>query len=964
VLALGCLLLVSAAAEAPDRPPDVTLVVSAQGGGVSAHLTAMLAPDVLLAEPALVRVTRVGFLAYERRGCVLFADDQVELPALRARLEDPTRRRASVSPGVVAQSILDLTVDDAGGALVRAVMSRASGHLFQEVPVRRVRWDTGSGSLWGLEPAGCAEADASSRDAAGWEVRSVTEMRGVLAGGQEVRGWAVARPLGEGTRRHKSLLALREEAGRQGTPLVEVLGGEDIEGGSYLVGTTNLQRPVTEHALRARRPAAWVAQAPEIHDGVEPFRVTARAVGAAPVSANLVDQGGKPLYAPFARVPAGAWDVVVIGVTAPLEAGAVPAGVSRGVRVVPPRPAVEKALAAAVAERGGRWPDLVVVAGALDAAGAAEVEEVRGVDATFVRVAKSYQEVESLHEVSLGGRAHRPAAFSARVSPWRLERTEVWLQPRGGPTRFRHHARPVTLDMVRDDEISRRVQEVRQPIYEKGSRTAVGDVAPLLRGPAARAAVRAAAAPEERDLGRLGRGLWGQMTASILQDATGADVAITPPAREMWKAPGGYSDLRLQAALQGQDDVVLALVPGAELDPLVGRARGARLGVTGMAGSLVGGRAVDPKERYLVATTESVSVMLGLEPRVVATRFLDAGPRYVGTPVGGVPVSYRSVVLERLRSLEQRHRAGGGFGEAYTRALSSLLVARGRDVTPRLVLEARDVTASVSANEVRGREAYPAVPDSRVRTASNLALLVTGMARAALETRWLVLELRGTARWDRRVFQGSDVKEALNSWTTTLEAREPALGIFIPRIKLRSEAFASASYESQFGPLPTATRAPTLPPLAVGRLNAGAAFFAPQVLRELRLGLVAQQDLKREPLYDPARRWRAPGLSVGVECAGTVGYELGRVGVETTGGFRWLAPRPDADTPRDLALTANLRAALKGRVMDGVSVSGFMDAYLFQGKQASDRPGLSLILGIGIAADRRWKPLTELGYFW
>jgi hypothetical protein len=105
--------------------------------------------------------------------------------------------------------------------------------------------------------------------------------------------------------------------------------------------------------------------------------------------------------------------------------------------------------------------------------------------------------------------------------------------------------------------------------------------------------------------------------------------------------------------------------------------------------------------------------------------------------VGGKVVAYRDVVLTRLRAIKRTHAPDGTFGPAYLAALSPYLRTRGDRLTTRLVLEARDLTASLAMNTARGREAYPHVPENRVRTTGYTSILAGGTFRAALESRLL-----------------------------------------------------------------------------------------------------------------------------------------------------------------------------------------------------------------------------------
>jgi hypothetical protein len=623
---------------------------------------------------------------------------------------------------------------------------------------------------------------------------------------------------------------------------------------------------------------------------------------------------------------------------------------------------VEDALRRAV-EEIGRWPDLVVVLGVLDAAWEATLLRVPGVDLAYLRFETDLSpvEVDTTFQGS-GARGTRLSGLALRPSPWRVEVTDLWL---GDLVTVRHLALPLTADEAVDPWYAERVQALRQPVLEAGSTPILADVTDLLEKTPGKGGL-SSPGQDAADLARREQALYGNLTSAIVLEATGADVALTPPPREMWRVGGGFTEVRIRAALPGQETLVAVVLDGAALEKVVAEARAQGVGVAGTVGSEVAGRPVESKERYVVVTTDALAVQLGLDERVRTRRFWTVGGRLVPAAVGGKVVVYRDVVLARLRAIKRTHAPDGTFGPAYLAALSPYLRTRGDRLTTRLVLEARDLTASLAMNTVRGREAYPHVPENRVRTPGYTSILVGGTFRAALESRLLTTELRGTGRWDWRRYSADgkeETREAENTWTATLELRSPLLSVTIPRVRVRTEPFASLSYESLFARPQVDRLRVRLPDVALGRASAGMAFFAPVLLKELRVGVVAQEDFTL-PLYRPSGLWRAPGLSLGVESSGLLSYDIGRVTVETTGRLRVLAPRPSVDTDRDLAAAGGCRVAGKTRLLEGLSLSAFSDLFVYQGKMAMDRPGFSFLVGVGVAADRQWKPMTEVGLLW
>jgi hypothetical protein len=66
------------------------------------------------------------------------------------------------------------------------------------------------------------------------------------------------------------------------------------------------------------------------------------------------------------------------------------------------------------------------------------------------------------------------------------------------------------------------------------------------------------------------------------------------------------------------------------------------------------------------------------------------------------------------------------------------------------------------------------------------------------------------------------------------------------------------------------------------------------------------------------------------------------------------------DNVSSLGLISQWVSALKVSLTDNLSLRFFADAYLFQGKLPSTSElGSSIILGVGLAYDRLWKPFYE-----
>lgn len=964
MLALG-----SAAPGGGDQD-HLTLVVSARSHGVSAHPTRMVQPALLHRLGATVSTVAVGYRALEHRGCVALALPGQDLGALLGAVADPNRQlhRTVAATAVFSSSDVVVAQDGSDATLLGHAHQAATTPGAPELTIQHVQlwwWQAAGQPLLMLAGHGCSREAANAHDVTQWEVRSVTLMHQRRAGAPPVVLHAISQPLGEGVRRHVLHQQVVASAHRAGTPVLELLLGGDIEGASYLHRQVNLHRGLTLEALAQRHPAVWVPQSAELHGGLRAFVHEAETVGAAPLSANLLTAGGSPALPGYRLFQVGRRVVAVIGVTDPAEEARLPPDVNRALQVADPAPAVAGALAASVADLG-RWPDLVVVAGALSGGHAQAVAALPGVDVAYVTTVHSAEaSAIQVNVPAATGRAARRPVLAPPLSPHRLEQTFVTLEDLshgGGGMHLLHTAEPITLDAPVDASLEGRVQAVRQPIYVEGARVLVPDPTAVLSTGGVDASARALADVHGTRLG-FGPALYGQVVGNAVLDHTGADVAVMPPPAEFWEAEGGFSALRLMAALQGQDVLVAAVVDADALRSVLARAPKVGASVAGASGQLVRGRPMDSRRRYLLVTTEQLAVALDLEGRVVARRWVSVGPRAFPLPggVGGVSLSYRQVVMDRLVAL------GASSASARNAALAAQMRPRHDVVAPRLTLEARDLTLAFGAYDANGNERYPGVPYWRVTAPDNRSLLGSGTVRAAWETSDVSAEARFSARWDRLVFNRVTLLERANFWNFSAELRIPRLGLDLTRFHWRAEPFISQSAESQFFALPEPDPSVVFewhgPRFFFGRTNLGVALLDLWFLREWRLSAVMQQDMVRLPetLKEPGRPYF---LQAGVESSGLAAYEAGPLTLELTHSWRYFMPRPGLDGPRELSLWGMTRAAVKASIIPGVSVSCFTDAFVFLGPRPSDRPGLSYTLGIGLGMDRTYTPLSELAWLY
>jgi len=786
-----------------------------------------------------------------------------------------------------------------------------------------------------------------------WEVRLRSVFTRSSEDGAKHFVYVVSRLSGEGARRAALIDAW------QGEEELYLSAGEAVEGHSYLSGlSVSLQRPISWDFWKQSGLDGLAPGAAELLAGVDTLRAEAKEAGVPLLSANLVDSQGEALFERWRLVEISGKRVVLIGWSDPTLLGSLSPDERSALRVRD---------VSAVFDVLSELPtaldvpaDLVVLFGVGSRALAGHlpgVDLVLGDFSADLRLPRW----EEVGESALRARAreHRRArspALVARLGPAFLGRIDVSFDPISGVLRSLGHLRAhIAEDLPAKPEWTRRVQDVRQGVYSGLEDILLPDLDLLASG-------------EEADQRALGPRQFAHLTANLMMDRSGSDLAILRPLPPVPEVSGATQQLFVEAALSVPDEIVILEVTGAQLAALSRTVRllpseapsstvparhsdlwawSAGLKISGSKVT-VRGRVVGKDERVRVATTDFITddaqVSAVLKKARSWRNFAGPAWRRDIVPDGkGETWPLRDLVrdgLTRLRTLDP------SFGKRYTTRIEPLLRDQ-RGISPRFLLELDGIALQLTGSlPVGDRTGYESSRESRVQQQGSLSASVRGRIAGTWDDK------RGSVT---AFFKGAfgrsklpDVEEPLELEDDLLLGAEGRLKVVTLPTRLRGirlSSFAQTAFDSEFAPSLNSDGEP-LPRQKLWRTTVGASLGKYWWFKEFKAGFFVEYDFAAEegPL--------SPGFTTSIQAE----KRWGPVRWSATGDLKGYLPT-EADTSEDLLFTLQLRSDVSviplGKLIPGLSVGGFVDALIFQGKtEATSVPGLHLLVGAALSYNR------------
>ena len=996
VVALLAMLSLIGAAEPDDSWVTVNVAWFGQTGGVSQFVGRnrghMVLYDALGAGVDAVAPLGEGPAVFARRGRLLFHPSELTIGEFRRFLKHgPFVRKALTDSWPVLTSPLEVLFEypPAPAAPLLALFTEPDPPPLPgltRVTARMVRFTNAAGDhLHCLELPEVAPDEPLVANPAEWELRFAFRAR-VRPRWQHARYFFdISVPLNDGARRVAFVEKMR--ASRESRVLL--LGaGNDIEDFSFVVtGKPDLQRPHTWTAFKRLGLDALVPAQKETAFGLEALRREARAAEVPLIAANIAPPaprppgidaeppgdlaGNEPPLPGWRLVDFEGVQVQIIGlVSSDIDERTRMRGFD-GRAVTDPVTAVQRAVQQA-RRKLGRRPDLVIALGLLSAAEREQLtNESNEVDlllADFSDHGLAYEQVSnrllSTPDMPNLRARHRQPLPVVNAGRGRLGLAEIVLYGtvEEGFELFGVTSRafPLYGGLPADRALLKAVQDTRQRAYAPAQVDLLPDLGdeiiadPVLRerferDPLVRRLMQiqrddlSADDPSPRVPGRITADLWRQLVVNVLRERFNGEIALLPRYPFAWELTGPVTLLEACANLNVPDEVAIIYATAAQIRQLTQAPVLAELTLSGLDARAVtvAGRSIDDRERYRVVTSDvllrdpRIAKLLGGAPRP-ATRFVERSGEFVVDALGEAE-KVRDVTLEVLVT------RGLDGDDAGRQQIVGLMHPGGVAAASRWSVDLTDLAFETSLYDVFGRQdAYTNVRETRVTTHSNIALAAQGDAYIRREGESVDWVNHGHLRFAEARYDDGKNQETADELRADTELQLRALsltgsdGSGVP--------FGNVAYDSEVTPTEGNPRKRRVEG-AMGLLWSGTG-----VLRAARLAILAGQDFAETD----------PSVETGFLAALHLTWRLETVEYFLKTEARYYLSDVDRDTDSELGTLITGRAGIDVPVVGGVGVGVFVDLFAYRGKvAATSDPAASVISGLALKYDRRWKPGFE-----
>lgn len=603
-----------------------------------------------------------------------------------------------------------------------------------------------------------------------------------------------------------------------------------VDAGSFLDGASSINegelsahRPLGLEMLERLEPAALVPGETELLAGARWFLEEARAHHLQYVATNWT-AADPALELPEYLVrdvstPEDAVRIAFLGVVDPRIGDRVVGLAGEGITIEDPVASVQRTIRAL--REAKVQPDLIVVFTIADIEVTEAIEEqVRGIDLIAGDLSRDSERVRRIEiELRADGDDRRPAAA---VLP--IYGTTVADLTFSNRTLVRARVQPqrTTERLEADRRTLATVTRTRAKLYPQLDR-------PLL------------AAPAGGPLARLGPDEWRRLVCEAVLAGTGADVVLLPRLPRIDRLPGPLTELLVADRLATLDKLETHQIPGAKMLELLRQAGdvvptscGAGIGARVLP--IVRGRAIDPELIYRVVTTDRARV-LGLaklfEAAYSKRAYDPRGPEPIRDD-GGVQVSLRRAVLERLRAL--REVSGGELAPIEPLAIDSAVVSSAMWML-------RLSRVSFRAERFQGADdaAFSRVPETLATSPSSLSLGVDVDLSLVHDSARFLFDLRARSQYSRLAVSGAEVQEPSDDLRISSSASIPAVALVMGPVKLMP--FTEVLLDSEITPVER--EGMELPRQMDLSLTFGASVVPFSFIRVARAGAFVLRDLAR-----------------------------------------------------------------------------------------------------------------------
>ncbi len=449
--------------------------------------------------------------------------------------------------------------------------------------------------------------------------------------------------------------------------------------------------------------------------------------------------------------------------------------------------------------------------------------------------------------------------------------------------------------------------------------------------------------------GRVSKSMWEAFMARLLRTHARAEVAVIRRLDQFPPLIGKLHENEIGAWLWTEDQVVVLDVLGSDLKALLRADSRNELAVSGIdvgRGTVLGHR-IDDQAYYRVATVDVLydgARNLGAGRRV-RRRFVVKADGELMPARNGASLALKDFVFGELKRVRLTAKS-----DEYLDQIAALVIPDPQYINV-LAFTFDRPTLWVSANEVRGREGYGSVPESRVTAKDSWVAGMSGRFLLSHERMHSATDMGLALAYARQsvttagreqVGESADDLKLDLTWRPSKQAGS----------KGRLRPFVRGVFDTEFTPTTNpVTNVVNAHQLAV-RGSGGMLMLPGQYLRRVEFALAMENDFGR------------PNLQYGFQSLADFTHPLGvplrneaaRATYRLRNDVTYFFPAAH-DSPSSLALRYNMVHEVLIPLMDELSLSVAADMFVFKGKvDATRHPATSVLLRVGVTYDRLWKP--------
>lgn len=796
-----------------------------------------------------------------------------------------------------------------------------------------------------------------SKHAEHWEMLLGLRVQATLNTTDQRELTLIGKPVGEGTRR----MTLLHELHTPNQLLVD--SGNLLEGlSSISTATLSLQRSNSLAAIRQLGYFAINVGAQELQGGLDNLLREQEQYHLPLISATIRQQG-KPIFPSYRLAYAQDRILALIGIGDPHELSALKdAGLlSAETEILTPEQALQQALDE-IEQELGHAPDAIAILTTLQGEGLKKlVQQAQGIDVVLGDLSASLQtRRETLNIV----RDRQQLPFVAHNHPHAIGILRLELEAE--QLHLQNEMLPVTFDIEPNLEFLRPIMRIRQKAYHHALDTLMPDLGEAIRKRTdllqrflnsaqtlrARQRLEGLHPMSDEDFlrlypPRLTQELWGIFVSNLLLEAFQAEAVLLEAPSDGIYVPGAWPRLLLYELLKQDDTLEIYYLQGEQLTRLLKLKKADWIsGGLSTDGSKIWNRPIQSNQYYRTLLASSIARKPEVYPLIKGARKREELVNPYRPSQNKEIIYLRNVLLDFF---EQASHQGKLETDVLTRLSPHWEQKQGL-----FSIKVSDLQLNFSGYNVVNNQNYSAVRETRVTSPNSLNYGGRSKLSLIFDNETLSFTQTLSARYEglSLLDEASQQNKFTESQDDLLFSSELQLNIFeFPAFgrEIQLIPYLEGVYDTEFTPTIKPNTQETNPRQAELSGVVGLTIPPEPMLKAFKTGVALRRD------------FNVPNnLELGINLKWDHQYPLSsNLLWSNTLDMKYYWPSPN-DNASSLGLIAQWISALKLSLTDNLSLRFFADTYLFQGKLPSTaQPGFSLILGVGLAYDRLWKPIYE-----